>query len=121
MKLTMARSEGTRGLIFKKPEYYLDVEIELNSKELELMSKHNWGQLPVGTYTFSGGELALTVGHLTCNYDKKTSKSKNKWHFTSVGELQTAETGIIAALKVLKESLGAVVDFTTGEAREIEL
>lgn len=117
MKLTMERSEGTTGLILKKPEYYLQVIFELNPEEIKLIKKHKWGDSPMCEY------IGRTWGVSTflLNTDKSKTGFGTRLTFSHVTALQKCENEIIENAKKLKESLEAVVGFTSGGAREIDL
>jgi len=116
MELTMDRSEGTRGLLFKKPVYYLTVDMKFTPEELKLIKKHNWDKNPMcHPPRLAGiGDGALHIGSFT--------RGKiEKYDFDSVGNLQAMENEIIENSKKLKGQLETVAGFTSGGPRKIEL
>lgn len=117
MKLTLNRREETKGLVFKKPVYYLDVNLEFTDEEKQLIKKHKW-------------ERELMVGA-----DSEVEEIKKTWPSTSaltkgglfsfkfefVENLVYLENRLIENAKKLKGNLEAVVGFTSGGPCEVEL
>lgn len=65
MKLTLNRREEREGFIFKKPVYYLDVNLEATPEEMQLIKKHKWDTMPMCKGKFkSGAVIEWTVGNI---------------------------------------------------------
>jgi hypothetical protein len=124
MELTIERSEGKIGLIFKKNVYFLTMGIELTSEEYKLYKKHNWHNMTMTTkssptmYSTESYD-GLSFGGVIAEPGKK--KTLDKFTFTSVEGLLSFQNEVIANSKILKNNLQNVVGITSGGQIKVEL
>ena len=113
MKLTINRREEKEGLVFKKPVYYLDVDIDVTEDERALIKKHEW----------EGNILAKGVMKtgIVLEYSVKNMLGKNSYPFKRAEHLAYFESELIENAKILKANLEASSDFTGSGPREVEL
>lgn len=117
MKLTLNRREETKGLVFKKPVYCLDVALEFTDEEKQLIKKHKWErELMVGAD--SKVEEILKAWSST---SALTKGGQFSFKFEFVENLAYFENQLIENAKKLKGNLATVVGFTSGGPSEIEL
>jgi hypothetical protein len=113
MKLELNRKEEMTGLIFKKPRYVLDVNLEVSPEEMQLIKKHQWDKVIMAKGTMATGvEIDWTVGNMA---------RKNSYPFKHIENLADFEAQVIESAKKLKRNIEAASGFTKGGPREVEL
>ena len=115
MKLTLnRREEQKKGMFSTSTVYHLDVNIEVTPEEMALIKKHQWGEALMWEGVVRGGhEQDWPV--------KQVIGKPMSFPFDSIENLAYVESQVIENTKKLKQSLDAVVGFTSGGPREIEL
>lgn len=115
MKLTLNRREETKGLMFKKPVYILDVAFEFTDDELQLIKKHKWQEILTLGADSKASEIQVNGRML------HPSNGKGSYRFEFVENLSSFQELLVERAKLLKNNLGAVVGFTSGGSQEVEL
>ena len=102
-----------KGLVFKKPWYYLDVVLEVTPEEEQLIKKHKWKEMPMAKGTMASGvEIEWSVGNMIGTHE---------YPFKHIEHLADFERQVIENAKLLKNNIGAAAGFTAAGPREIEL
>lgn len=117
MKLTLNRREETKGMVFKKPVYYVDVNLEFTDEEKQLIKKHKWqSNLEVGA-----DSKVVEIKKIWPSTSALTKGGAFSFKFEFVENLVYFENQLIEKAKVLKGNFEGVVGLTSGGPVEVEL
>ena len=113
MKLKIDRREEKKGIIFKKPVYFIDVALEFTPEELALIKKHKWE-----TIVMAKGQVRHDFA---IDWTIKNMLKPNDYRFDDIGWAADFENQVIESARKLKASLEGAAGFVGGGPREVEL
>jgi hypothetical protein len=114
MKLQINRRETMKGLIFKKPRYDIDVNLEVTPDELTLIKKHKWQEKLLA-------EMDVFGNGTTFKYKTKDMIGTHTHSFWQIEQAADFEKQVIENARILKSNLETSAGFTADGPREVQL
>jgi hypothetical protein len=113
MKLQINRREEKKGLIFKKPVYFIDVNLEVTPEEAALIKKHKWDSI-----VMAKGQVRHDFA---IDWTVKNMIRSNAYQFGEIEWAADFENQVIESARKLKANLEGAAGFTGSGPQEIEL
>ena len=113
MKLSINRREEKKGLIFKSPVYFIDVNLEVSPQEAELIKKHKWGE-----DIMAKGQVK---NDFAIDWSVKNVIGSKSYQFNQIEWAADFEQQVVEGARKLKANLEAAAGFTASGPREVQL